>query len=174
MEEEENTYQESNQELIGLGAHELIKLRNDSDIRVPGDLNTIVHDAVMSKLDEGEFKVPQDFFEKNQAEFMNQVEPEIEAKPRTFKLNPWTLPLLAADVLAVVFLIPGSTSEENCHSFDCLLAETELGVADYELLYESGGELSELVSDDTLFMDITEDEAMDYLLESDFETEELW
>jgi len=166
-------YQEINQELIGLGAHRLVDFRGSSEFSVPNDLDQLVHHPVLSKIDEQEFSVPVDFFEKNQSDFLDQT-PIYKSRNKLFKITLWSLPLTAAAVLILVFLIPGIIQDDNCSSFDCLLAQTELELSDYEYLYTDVGDLSELVNSDDLFIDITEDEAVEYLLDSDFETEELW
>ncbi|MGB0424058.1 MAG: hypothetical protein ACPGED_07045, partial [Flavobacteriales bacterium] len=126
-----NTHQEINQELIGLGAHRLVDLRGSNGFVHPNDLKESVHDVVLSEIDKEEFKLPLNFFEQSQYDFFEQLPTEqTKTKDKVFKINPWTLPLVAAAILAFVFLIPGLDTTDECESFDCLLAQTELDFSD--------------------------------------------
>lgn len=124
---------------------------------------------VFNEIDGIELKTPDHFFEELQAVVLEE-----STDPKNTKVIPlrnWLLGLAAACIAGLIIwnAIP---ERETCETFACLLEKTELLEEDIAALYELDGSPEELYLE-TNNEDVNE-EVLDYLIESDIDTEELW
>lgn len=144
-------------------------LKGKQDLRVDEYWASENKLQVFNQIDGQEFKTPDGFFDELQTAVFEETSKS--SKTRIVPMRKWFIGLAAA-CLAGAIIWNAVPEQETCETFACLLEKTDLQAEDIATLYELDGSPEELYLE-TNEMTVDE-EVLDYLIDSDIDTEELW